>query len=74
MKNHLAEYMLNDDFLYLMEAFQSDLSDGTHLNSSVQLLKHPSRIISVFPDTHPVKSLSDCRLKVLKDSFDWFQD
>ena len=39
MRNHLAEDMLNDDFLYLMEDFQSDLSDGTHLKSSVKLLK-----------------------------------
>ena len=31
MRNHLAEDMLNEDFLYLMEAFQSDLNDGSHL-------------------------------------------
>lgn len=35
MRNHLAEDMLNEDFLYLMEAFQSDLNDGSHLNSSI---------------------------------------
>jgi hypothetical protein len=29
MRNHLAEDMLNEDFLYLMEAFQSDLNDGS---------------------------------------------
>ena len=28
----------------------------------------------MFPDSHSVTSLSDCRLKVLKDSFHWFQD
>jgi hypothetical protein len=32
------------------------------------------RPLSVFPDSHSVTSLSDCRLKVLKDSFHWFQD
>jgi len=54
MTNHIGEDMLNEDFLYLMEAFQSDLSDGTHLNSSVQLLKHTSKIISVFrARSHP---------------------
>ena len=40
MRNHLAEDVLNEDFLYLMEAFQSDLNDGSHLNSSIQLLTH----------------------------------
>ena len=28
----------------------------------------------MFRDSHPVTPLSDCRLKVLKDSFDWFPD
>ena len=74
MRNLLAEDMLNEDFLYLMEAFLSDLNDGSHLNSSIQLLKHTSRIISVFRDLRPVTSLSDCRIKILKDAFDWFQD
>ena len=73
MRNLLAEDMLNEDFLYLMEAFLSDLNDGSHLNSSIQLLKHTSRIISVFRDSRPVTSLSDCRIKILKDAFDWFQ-
>jgi hypothetical protein len=40
MRNHLAEDMSNEDFLYLMEAFQSDLNDGSHLNSSIQMLTH----------------------------------
>jgi hypothetical protein len=66
--------MLNEDFLYLMEAFLSDLNDSSHLISSIQLLKHTSRIISVFRDSRPVTSLSDCRIKILKDAFDWFQD
>lgn len=57
-----------------MEAFQSDLNDGSHLNSSIQLLKHTSRIISVFRDSRPVTSLSDCRFQILQDAFDWFQD
>lgn len=39
MRNHLAEEMLNEDFLYLMECFQASLHDGTYLNSSIQLLK-----------------------------------
>lgn len=46
MRNHLAEEMLNEDFLYLMECFQASLHDGTYLNSSIQLLKQTSKILN----------------------------
>lgn len=46
MRNHLAEEMLNEDFLYLMECFQVSLHDGTYLNSSIQLLKQTSKIFN----------------------------
>jgi hypothetical protein len=48
MRNRLAEDMLNEDFLYLMEEHLATLSDGGYLNSSIQLLKQTIKIISAF--------------------------
>jgi len=45
--------------------------------------RYSSKLFGTIAETHfknnfcvsrPVTSLSDCRLKVLKDSFEWFQD
>jgi hypothetical protein len=74
MRNHLAEDMLNEDFLYLMEAHQASLNDGQHLNSSIQLLKQTSKIISVFRDRRPITSMDDSRFGILQSAFTWFQE
>lgn len=74
MRNHLAEDMLNEDFLHLMECYQASQNDGAYLNSTVQLLKQTSKIIKVFRDNRPMTSLSDQRLGILKSAFDWFQE
>lgn len=74
MRNHLAEEMLNEDFLHLMECFQANLKEGAYLNSTIQLLKHTSKLIKFFRDQRPVTSLSDQRLNILKSVFDWFQE
>ena len=74
MRNHLAEEMLNEDFLHLMECFQANLNEGAYLNSSIQLLKQTSKLIKFFRDQRPVTSLSDQRLDILKSVFDWFQE
>lgn len=39
IRNHLAEAMLYEDSLYFKKVFQLDLNDGSHLDSSIQLLK-----------------------------------
>jgi len=45
MRNHLAEEVLNKDMLNLMSQYKDSLSDGTHLNKTIELLEHTSAVI-----------------------------
>lgn len=74
MRNHLAEEMLDADFLFLMKNYQASLTDGSFLNATIELLEITSKIISIFRDTRPVKEVSDERLIILKDCSDWFSN
>ncbi|KAJ8044896.1 ATP-dependent DNA helicase PIF1 [Holothuria leucospilota] len=73
MRNHLAEEMLNGDALNLMRSFRSSLPDGSFLNSSIELLENTSRMISVFRDKRPIKTVTDERFEILNDVLEWFQ-
>ena len=54
----------------IVSFINSTSSNGTHINSSVQLLKQTSKLIYVFRYSRPITSLSDCRLKVTEE-FIW---
>lgn len=73
MRNHLAEEMLNTDMLHLMECYQASLSDGSHLNGTVQLLRKTSRIVTLFRDRRHIKTIQDPRLTEAEDLLSWME-
>ena len=63
MRNQLAEDVINDEMLRLMESFQKFLcTDGYLLNGSAALLRATSVIVRVFRDRRPVVEIEDKRL------------
>ena len=73
MRNHLAEEMLNADALNLLQCYRGSCIDGSQYDSTIELLKHTSKIIEVFRDMRPITELTDNRLLVLKEVLEWFQ-
>ena len=71
MRNHLAEDVLNKDMLFLMQKYQQSLGDGSHLDKTIELLEHTSKIIDLFRDRRPVADINDERLTVLTDFETW---
>ncbi|XP_070550372.1 uncharacterized protein [Ptychodera flava] len=72
MRNKLAEEVLNEDMLTLFKAYQNDLHDGSHLDATVELLQHTSKLIKTFRDRRPIMSMDDIRLKDNEDALQWF--
>jgi hypothetical protein len=73
MKNHLAEEVLDTDMLQLIMEYKiSEGVNGCHLDGVIQLLESTSAIIKVFRDRRPLNSMSDHRLKELKQAHLWF--
>lgn len=74
MRNRLAEEVLNDDMLHLMELYQQSLGDmGNELNSSIKLLRQTSVLVKVFRDKRPITSYEDNRLVQIRNVLKWFQ-
>lgn len=75
MRNHLAEHVLNGDMLHLFLEYQSYLGGkGAVLNGVIQLLRVTSKLIEIFRDRRPVKSMDDERLAELQYVLSWFSD
>ncbi|KAL3873591.1 hypothetical protein ACJMK2_036688 [Sinanodonta woodiana] len=55
-----------------MTSYQASLPDGSHLNSTIQLLENTSQMISIFRDHRPVKNVDDERLQYLYNILQWF--
>lgn len=74
MRNHYAEEMLDQNFLYLMRAYQKSLRNGSVLNSAIDFLEQTSLLISIFRDRRPISSVKDNRLSALKGIREWFRE
>ena len=75
MRNKLAEDVLNNEMLHLMECFQKFLGDdGYLLDDTVALLKATSVIVSTFRDRRPIADINDKRLDDLIKALEWFND
>lgn len=72
MRNKLAEDVLGREMLHLMECYGQSLSDSSHLQSTIQLLKNTSALIDIFRDKRPIIDISDERLDTLQKVLDWF--
>ena len=76
MRNALAKEVLNDQMLYLFEAYQKSLPEEQAINisSTIQLLQQTSTIIRNFSDQRPITETSDPRLIQNKAVLTWFTD
>jgi hypothetical protein len=71
MRNHLAEDVLNSDMLYVMKQYQLSLTNGSHLDKTIELLELTSKVISLFRDRRPITELSDPRMHCLLELENW---
>ena len=74
MRNHLAEDVLNSDMFHAMKVYQNSLGEkGQILNGAVELLEQTSKLVDIFRDMRPIKSLDDSRINNLLSVSSWFQ-
>ena len=74
MRNHLAEDVLDSEMLNLFIQYQNYLGEkGKILDGVIELLKQTSKLISIFRDMRPIRSLSDERLSELTSIGIWFK-
>ena len=74
MRNHLAEEVLNSDMLHAMTVYQNSLGEkGQVLNGAIELLEQTSKLVDIFRDMRPVKSVDDSRLNSLLSVSSWFK-
>ncbi|OWF37160.1 hypothetical protein KP79_PYT25311 [Mizuhopecten yessoensis] len=74
VRNHLAEEMLDQDFMYLMQAYQKFLQNRSVFDGTERFLEQTSQLISIFTDKRPISSVTDIRLSTLKKIQKWFRD
>ena len=73
MRNHLAEEVLNEDFVDLMQKYQQSLSEPSELDSTLKLLRNTAVLIDIFNNAHsPVENLRDIRINQLSNVLDFF--
>ena len=72
MRNFYAEQALNENMLFLMEAFNLS-SPGLQLSGTIAFLKQTSILLNNFRHKSPIVSKSDERLQQNKDILKWFQ-
>ncbi|XP_053409240.1 uncharacterized protein LOC128559964 [Mercenaria mercenaria] len=74
MRNKLAESVLDENMLHLMQLYQKSLGEeGTELDSSIELLKHTSVLVKNFRDKRPISNYEDVRLDQNRTVLKWFQ-
>ena len=73
MRNHLAEDVLDEDMLHLMQQYQLSLTvtAASELDQTIKLLKLTSKVIALFRDRRPLTDLSDPRLQCLGELEAW---
>ncbi|XP_063435277.1 uncharacterized protein LOC134716277 [Mytilus trossulus] len=74
MRNKLAEDVLNENMLHLMQCYQTSLKEkGDELNSSIEFLKKTSVLAKKFRDQRPICQYSDKRLDENREVLNWFR-
>ena len=74
MRNKLAEDVLDENMLHLLEMHKESLgSSGEQLNSSVELLQNTSKLVKIFRDKRPIRSYEDPRLGEVRNVLQWFR-
>jgi len=74
MRNRLAEDVLNENMLHLMQCYQMSLKkNGDDLNSSIEFLKKTSVLVKNFRDQRPICQYSDRRLEENREVLNWFR-
>ena len=74
MRNHLAEEVLNKDFLELMSKYQATIDKPSSLESCLKLLSQTASIIEIFDNIHcPVESFTDERVKKIIHAIEFFR-
>ena len=75
MRNHLAEDVLDSEMLNLFIQYQQYLGEnGSVLDGAIDLLKQTSKLIKIFRDMRPIKTLDDERLLELSNIGKWFNE
>ena len=60
MRNFLAEEVLNWDMFHAMKVHQNSFGEkGQILKGAVELLEQTSKLVDLFRDMRPIKSLDD---------------
>jgi hypothetical protein len=74
MRNKLAEDVLDEEMLHLMELYQRNISSSDHLDGCIAFLQQTSKLVRVFRDMRPVIEMNDDRLKLLEETLCWFTE
>ena len=74
MRNQLAEDVLNSEMLHMFKQYQASLKNGAVLNGVISLLRQTSKMVRVFRDFHPIRSLDDERLTELQEVLSFFKE
>jgi hypothetical protein len=75
MRNKLAEDVLDENMLHLMEVYSDSLGEkANELASSVELLKNTSVLVKFFRDSRPIKNYQDNRLENCRKVLHWFRN
>lgn len=75
MRNKLAFDVLDSEMLNLMKCYSQTLTLAAQIEmeSVLQFLQYTSILVSLFTDSRPIKEMSDSRLKLLSECFNWFK-
>lgn len=73
MRNHLAEDVLNENMLFLMQQYKQNLGQkGQILDGCISLLQNTLQMVSIFRDMRPIKKEDDQRLQIPREVANWF--
>ncbi|KAK3747781.1 hypothetical protein QZH41_010671, partial [Actinostola sp. cb2023] len=79
MRNHLAEDVLDKKMLSLMKAYKDHLrnkpgQNENSLDATIALLNHSSKMVQLFNDKYTLSSVTDSRLKELRQFLKFIDD
>ena len=74
MRNHLADEVLNERMLKLvLEYIKSTPQSEDSLKGVVDILSQTSKIVDIFRDHRPIRSMEDERIGILKQFHEWLK-
>lgn len=76
MRNRLAEEVLDANMLHLMEGYRDSLDSNhaTAFESSIEFVKHTSKMVKIFRDSRAIRHYEDPRLNELREVLKWFRN